>query len=334
MFTCLLWSLKHFIEKGVSFKKINPKKKKRGNQKANTLSGSNVPASKNIPLGKYTEEEKERKSAYLEKKKEEERENARKKREEAQRNAEIVKENIRKQREEQNAKLLGLKSESSATKVNTTPIASSYKPSGEGKCVLQIRVPGAPPIKVEELSGKDTLHSLHQLLKEKHSFDFDFSLVFLNKTLSEKEKTLSELGLFPRAALNLIKEEQKGVVVKGEEIVNANPNPFLPGRRPPAPFPHPFNPLPPNIDVRPPNVNPPFNPNPRKNKTIVSIYKKEGDKEDVCAVCQGVLNEAEEIRTLSCLHFFHRECIDEWRAEGKPEDCPECEMQDEQPQHN
>jgi hypothetical protein len=39
------------------------------------------------------------------------------------------------------------------------------------------------------------------------------------------------------------------------------------------------------------------------------------DDEDVffkCTVCQQDFEDEEEVRTLRCLHMFHRKCIDEW----------------------
>lgn len=42
-----------------------------------------------------------------------------------------------------------------------------------------------------------------------------------------------------------------------------------------------------------------------------------------CMVCLEPMEEGAEVRTLPCMHFFHRKCIDRWFAEpGRPPRCP------------
>lgn len=42
----------------------------------------------------------------------------------------------------------------------------------------------------------------------------------------------------------------------------------------------------------------------------------------LCAVCYTDYEEGEEVRTLPCLHFYHRECIDQWLLHHRL--CPIC----------
>ena len=42
----------------------------------------------------------------------------------------------------------------------------------------------------------------------------------------------------------------------------------------------------------------------------------------VCAVCCDEFNTEEEVRVLPCLHFYHRECIDQWLMYHRQ--CPIC----------
>lgn len=42
-----------------------------------------------------------------------------------------------------------------------------------------------------------------------------------------------------------------------------------------------------------------------------------------CMVCLEPMDEGCEVRTLPCMHIFHRKCIDRWFAEpGRPPRCP------------
>ncbi len=43
---------------------------------------------------------------------------------------------------------------------------------------------------------------------------------------------------------------------------------------------------------------------------------------NACSICLDVMEESEDLFTASCLHVFHRECLDPWkRKEGT---CPIC----------
>ena len=44
-----------------------------------------------------------------------------------------------------------------------------------------------------------------------------------------------------------------------------------------------------------------------------------------CMVCLVEYEKNEELRTMPCLHFFHRECIDKWLLE-RGSTCPICKF--------
>jgi hypothetical protein len=46
------------------------------------------------------------------------------------------------------------------------------------------------------------------------------------------------------------------------------------------------------------------------------------DPHNRCAVCYTEYAPDEEVRALPCLHFYHRECIDQWLLHHRM--CPIC----------
>ena len=44
--------------------------------------------------------------------------------------------------------------------------------------------------------------------------------------------------------------------------------------------------------------------------------------EDKCIICQYDFKENEYLRKLSCEHFYHKDCVDEWLLKDKH--CPIC----------
>ena len=48
------------------------------------------------------------------------------------------------------------------------------------------------------------------------------------------------------------------------------------------------------------------------------------DENAECAVCLCKIEEGEEIRELSCSHFFHKVCLDKWVVGFNRTTCPLC----------
>ena len=51
----------------------------------------------------------------------------------------------------------------------------------------------------------------------------------------------------------------------------------------------------------------------------------EDDDWNKCLVCLVEYEEEQEIRTMPCLHFYHRECIDKWLLK-RASSCPICKF--------
>ena len=51
----------------------------------------------------------------------------------------------------------------------------------------------------------------------------------------------------------------------------------------------------------------------------------EGDVYFKCTVCQTDFEDGDRIRTLLCLHMFHKECIDRWLT-SQSGSCPICKV--------
>ena len=62
-------------------------------------------------------------------------------------------------------------------------------------------------------------------------------------------------------------------------------------------------------------------------KSLFQVTDDQDVKETTirCVMCQEDFNEADEIRTLRCLHIFHAKCIDNWltKIQGC---CPICKV--------
>jgi len=63
-----------------------------------------------------------------------------------------------------------------------------------------------------------------------------------------------------------------------------------------------------------------------KNIEIYPSYKYDGthlpEDKNMCVICQSEFEANEEIKFIPCLHFFHKECIDEWMNRSCV--CPIC----------
>lgn len=49
-----------------------------------------------------------------------------------------------------------------------------------------------------------------------------------------------------------------------------------------------------------------------------------GDKQKSCCICMEDFKDAEDVRTLPCLHIFHTNCIDSWLVRSRT--CPICKL--------
>ena len=72
---------------------------------------------------------------------------------------------------------------------------------------------------------------------------------------------------------------------------------------------------------------------PKRRITVVEIEKNrerrlshaQDEGLSACLVCLTEYEDNEEIRTMPCLHFFHRRCIDKWLLECGSK-CPICKF--------
>ena len=53
------------------------------------------------------------------------------------------------------------------------------------------------------------------------------------------------------------------------------------------------------------------------------ILQVMADKDEECCICLGSFDKEDDIATLQCFHYFHKECIVDWLQNEKPE-CPVC----------
>ena len=60
----------------------------------------------------------------------------------------------------------------------------------------------------------------------------------------------------------------------------------------------------------------------RENIDEVENQNQHEDEEIECTICLSTFEEGQSIRTIMCLHQFHKDCIDPWlKKEGT---CPIC----------
>jgi E3 ubiquitin-protein ligase DOA10 len=63
---------------------------------------------------------------------------------------------------------------------------------------------------------------------------------------------------------------------------------------------------------------------------VLSISEIENNKQrgeeafQNCLVCLSEYEKGDEVRTMPCLHYFHKDCIDKWL--GKSNNCPICKF--------
>lgn len=55
---------------------------------------------------------------------------------------------------------------------------------------------------------------------------------------------------------------------------------------------------------------------------VAPVTKYNSNEEEECVICLEKYNKKENIRTLKCKHFYHKNCIDEWMKNN--DKCPLC----------
>ena len=58
------------------------------------------------------------------------------------------------------------------------------------------------------------------------------------------------------------------------------------------------------------------------NNSVLSIYVREDNNVEKCAICYDNLKSLQIIRNIVCNHYFHYKCIDTWLYENRT--CPMC----------
>ncbi|XP_031716212.1 E3 ubiquitin-protein ligase RNF165 isoform X4 [Anarrhichthys ocellatus] len=52
--------------------------------------------------------------------------------------------------------------------------------------------------------------------------------------------------------------------------------------------------------------------------------EEETDVDEKCTICLSMLEDAEDVRRLPCMHLFHQGCVDQWLATSRK--CPICRV--------
>ena len=58
------------------------------------------------------------------------------------------------------------------------------------------------------------------------------------------------------------------------------------------------------------------------------VREPSGVDDEECALCMEAFGESDEVRVLTCRHYFHTKCIDQWLVvaqQSKSRSCPLCQ---------